>query len=172
MYKHIRDKINSGDIIEWRSASPLGSIIRFFTRQKVNHSSLCICLPQYKDWKEPHKFILEANPGGIELQLLSRRLQEFKGSAWWLKLKVGTEKTKEAIESWALPQVGVKYDYGSLFKNAIGRVSADSRKFFCSEFCYLALQHAGIILKTKKNRAPRPGEFGQFSIFDKPIQIS
>jgi hypothetical protein len=61
------------------------------------------------------------------------------------------------IETLAFQYIGVPYDYKSLFKNAFGRVSADARALFCSEYCFLCYGKTG--------KAPTPGEMPKLGIF-------
>jgi len=185
-YQTIRERIKTGDILEWQSKSIIGSAIRFITKQEVNHTSLCIDLQQYLHWLEPHKFVLEANAPGIELNLISRELGEYKGGhCWWYKLKDIYNDKRNYIANSALLQVGKKYDYNSLFKNIISRANAEANNYFCSEFAFIELVKENIIsglhfnytkqivldIKDEPVKAPRPGEFGQFGIFENPIQI-
>ena len=167
-YKQIRNQIKTGDMLEWRGRSVVGGLIRFFSKQQVNHTSLCVDLKEYANYQEPHKFILEAEPNGIELNLISRQLEDYSGSVWWSPLKPGFDSKRDLIAQWALEKVGIKYDYKSLFKNIFGHVSADAKKFFCSEYYYLALKSAGIV---PDGKAPRPGEFAKYGVHLPAIQI-
>lgn len=169
-YSEIRNKIKTGDLLEWRSKSILGFLIRSVTKKNVNHTSLCVALDEYLYWKEPHKFILEAVADGIDLNLISEELKTFKGKVFWYPLKSQYDNKRDAIAKWALLQIGKKYDYKSLFKNIIGKVSVDAKKYFCSEFCFDVLRQPHIQILSGQI-APRPGEFGQYSVFADPVEI-
>ena len=166
-YLAIRPEINTGDLLEWGSSTIIGKAIRFVTRKDVNHDSLALRFDRF-DGLLNRRFCLEALEHGIELNLLSRRLENFKGQVYWYKLKPEYNNKRSAIAGWALKQVGVKYDYGSLFKNLLGRVSTDARRFFCSEYYFMALEAVGIL---KADKAPRPGEFKAFGIHEPRVQI-
>ena len=65
---------------------------------------------------------------------------------------------------WAILEAvqGKRYDYGSLLKNIMGRVSVDSQRWFCSEAYTAMLMHRQLIDDTLKAR--RPGEFGSLDV--------
>lgn len=183
-YLAIRNLIKSGDMIEWQSAGLLGKIIRRFTGKAVNHTSLCLDLDQHFAYTEPHKFVLEANAPGIELELISRRLVNYSGRIFWSSL-LATDDQRARMERWALLQVGKPYDYGSLFRNAMGRVSTNARSLFCSEYYFIALVVGGLlpwyhfdeargVVRDENGlavKAPRPGEFEKYGIFHPAVRI-
>lgn len=166
-YNALRKYMKSGDLIEWGSASMVGGIIRFFTKKDVNHSSILLNLDLFEGLKE-RRFVLEALEHGIELNLMSKRLNEFKGTVFWSPLKPEYDHLRNEIAAWALERVGIDYDYPSLFSNIFGKVSLDGKKFFCSEYYHKAMVAAGILPKAK---AARPGEFEKFNIHSKTIEI-
>ena len=168
LYQKYRDQMKTGDCLLWRSRSALGGLIRFFSRAKVNHAGLVIRLAEYGDLRD-RRFTLEALEPGIVLRLLSMRIAKYKGRLWWYLLKPAYDGRRDRIGAWALLQVGTPYDYGSLFRNILGRVSADARALFCSEYCFIAWKEAEIPIKFEK--APIPGDIAKFDIFDEPVRI-
>lgn len=183
-YYKARPLMKTGDLLEWRSKSLLGAAIRFFSKEEVNHSGLVLALEDYGSNQGQHIFTLEAEPGGIRNNLLSAQLKDFKGSVYWYPLKGRYDLKRKAGVDWALEQVGVKYDFGSLFKNILGKVSADMRKFFCSEYAFIYYVKCGIMplltIKDSKiidkytgteQKAPRPGEFAQYGLHDDGVKI-
>lgn len=156
-YQAVRDLMKTGDLIEFGSDKLVGRIIRLFTRKKVNHTSMICLLQNYKTITEPHIYIYEANAiDGTELNLLSKVLEKYKGSARWLRLKA-TDAQREKLSDWLLEHTGIPYDFKSLFKNALGRVSAEISKLFCSEAAFLALRDGARMVTGDK--APIPGTF-------------
>ena len=166
-YLKYRNRLKTGDCILWQSRSIVGWLIRKFSKANVNHASLVISIDQYGDLAN-RRFLLEALEPGIVLRLLSKRLESFKGKVWWYPLKDKYDDRRDKMGEWALLQVGVKYDYKSLFKQILGRVSADMKELFCSEFCFIDWIKSGIKLKGK---APRPGDIPKLKIFKKPVRI-
>ena len=186
LYNQIRHEIKTGDLIEWRSNSIVGRTIRLFTGKAVNHTGIAFVMDNYGGISGRHIFTLEAAPKGIECNLLSVQLQNFKGQVFLKQLKPQFDHLRNIGIDWALEQTNTKYDYGSLFKNIFGKVSADARKFFCSEYVFIYLVICTIIKKNiydtvmkkvydmksgKEIKAPRPGEFDQFSICNKDKRI-
>lgn len=186
-YDEIRDRIKCGDLFEFGSASLLGRAIRFFTKQEVNHSALGMSIDEYSNYSGNRKFLLEADPDGIVLNTCSRSIQECLdngGVVYWSPLLPQYDSQRPFIADWALQQVGIKYDYGSLFKNAIARVNASVRKLFCSEFVFISLVTGRVLrqyrlddsgavttLRGEPVKAPRPGEFRQFGCYGEPVRI-
>lgn len=164
-YRQHKAQMQSGDLIEWQSHTALGSAIRLFTRKKVNHSSILVRPKEYASLKD-RRFLLEALGGGLVPRLLSVRLSEFKGRVWWYGLKesVATPEDREAMAVWAILEAvrGKRYDYGSLFKNMVGRVSVDGQRWFCSEAYTAMLMHRQLIDDNLKAR--RPGEFEELDV--------
>jgi len=167
MYIQVRHVMRTGDCLLWQSNSIIGWLIRKFSKANTNHASLIISLNEYGNLKD-RRFLLEALGSGIVLRLLSRRLMNFSGKVWWLPLKDKYNGNRDRIGEWSLMQVGIPYDYKSVFKQMIGRVSADVKEFFCSEFCFIGWIESGIKLKGK---APRPGDIPKLGIFKKAIRI-
>jgi len=166
MYMTVRHVMKTGDCILWQSRSVIGWLIRKFSRGNVNHASLVISLSEYGELKD-RRFLLEAL-GEIELRLLSKRLEKFSGKVWWYPLKDKYDAYRDRMGEWALLEIGVGYDYKSLFRNILGRVSANAKEFFCSEYCFIGWKESGIPLTGK---APRPADIPKLDIFKKAIRI-
>ena len=154
-YYIIRRKLDTGDLIEWRSKTLLGWLLRLRTGSNVNHSSLVVKFAL--EGCEQRRYVIEANARGIELRLLSRRLKAFKGGVYWSPLLRGFWGYRDEILGWSLDKLGTKYDYGSLVKQLISHVSVDSSRYFCSEFYQHAMEHACII--PHRDYAIQPGGF-------------
>jgi len=135
-YYSCRDDMSTGDVILYESDDPIGRAIRLFTPK--SHTSLVVRLRDYEG-KEKRRFILEANAiHGIIPVLLSKKLENYSGRAWWYPLRPEFEPVRRHIGTWAFGQIGVKYDFGGLFLSALGRVSESARALFCSEFAFAA----------------------------------
>lgn len=161
-YDAIKDQMKTGDLLQWRSNSLLGAAIRWKTKSNVNHSSLIIRLAEYEGL-ERRRYTTEALEHGIVLNFLSRRLEQFDGEVWWYQLNDTWNHARQEIGADALSMVGIPYDYKSLFYQLIGKVSADARKLFCSEYCYLSYGFTGT--------APAPADMPALGIFKQPIKL-
>ena len=172
-YKIFRHLMNNGDLLEFSSFSTIGKMIRALTRRDVNHTALVWSVDEFKSIKD-RRFIMEALSEGLELNLISARLKDYKGDVYWYSLKEEYGEYRDAVASICLLAEGrtkeIRYDYLSLFRNAYKKVSVDVEKYsFCSEFAQWVLEESGIL--KKQNKALRPGEFDDLGIFKPRIQI-
>ena len=163
-YLQIRKKIQTGDLLSWTSSNITGYAIRLFTKGQVNHSSTAINLTKYGG---DRKFCTEAMEPGCELNNLSQRLDNFKGSVYWHQLRPEFEIYRHAIGVAAFSRIGYDYDYASIFKQIFGKVSISAKKLFCSEYVYLNMIDAKVPLSTEK-KAPNPQELFTNRIFWHP----
>lgn len=162
LYTYYKDQMKTGDLLEWKSNTPLGFTIRAFTGQNVNHDSLVLRLTEYEGL-ERRRWTMEALENGTVLNLLSRRLEQFDGEVWWYPLKDEWNPKRGEIGERACKMVGIPYDYPSLFKNAFTRTMADAERLFCSEYCFLSWGLEG--------EAPVPGKILELGIFKEGVQI-
>lgn len=169
-YISCRPMMQTGDLLQYRSKSCLGWLIRLFTGHEVNHSGLVVRIKEHENRKD-RRWTLEALESGIVLHLLSRRLtKDFKGEAWWYPLLPEFDAYRDAIGGWAFSKVGVGYDYWGLLKQAAARVAPDARRFWCSEFCYFAYKEVAIPIPEFEH-GPRPGDMPKLNIFGPRVQI-
>jgi hypothetical protein len=161
-YMSVRHQMKTGDLLQWHSNSLIGAIIRWRTHSNVNHSSLVLRLDEYAG-KEDRRWTTEALEHGTVVDLLSRRLADYDGSVWWYPLRDELEGKRKSIGEKALELIGVPYDYGSIIKQIFGRVSANARRLFCSEYCYISYGYSG--------KAPTPADMPNLGIFKAPIKI-
>ena len=164
-YENVRDRMASGDVILWKGEGFISWLIRRFT--DFSHASLVLRLKEFQGLRD-RRFLVEALASGVELRLLSRRLRGYRGEAWWFPLKTDYQEKRAAIVAWALNQIGKPYDYGSLFRNILGRVSEDAHAYFCSELVFSSFKHAGLVSGSK---APRPGDIAGWGCLDEPVRI-
>jgi hypothetical protein len=161
-YHAVKEKMKTGDLLQWRSNSVVGSLIRWRTRADVNHSSLVMRFAEYQG-EERRRFTTEALEHGTVLNLLSRRLETFDGSCWWHPLRPDWNNRRREIGERALDLIGIPYDYRSIVSQIFGRVSSDARRLFCSEYCFLCYGQEGI--------APTPADMPLLGIFGPGVQI-
>lgn len=162
LYNRHKYNMRTGDLLLWRANSLLGVAIRFFSKAPVNHASLVMHFSQYEG--DVHRrFTTEALAKGITLNLLSKQLEQYDGRVWWYPLRSDWESRRPMIGTTAMQYIGTPYDYKSLFRNAFGRVSADARELFCSEYCFVCYGLNGT--------APTPGDMPSLGIFREPVLI-
>ena len=135
-YRRKRDDMHTGDVILFSSDDILGRAIRLFTSR--SHVSLVVRLPDYEG-REKRRFVLEAHAiHGVVPVLLSKKLENYNGRAWWQPLRDEFDLVRRHIGTWAFAQIGKKYDYPGLLASALGHVSENAGAFFCSEFAFMA----------------------------------
>lgn len=158
--------MRTGDCLLYRSKTLLGWVIRLFS-PTFNHAGLVVRFDQYQG-QECRLWTLEALEHGVVLNYLSRRLGECDAEVWWYPLKDKYNSKRDLVGEFALVQSGQPYDYDSLFKNILGRVSVNARELFCSELAFMSWRYAGIV---KGDTAPRPGDIPGLGIFKEKVQI-
>ena len=168
-YQDYRPFLHDGDILEWSSDAIIGRLIQLFAKTDVNHTSGVIRMKQYEDDPGDRVFTTEAISHGVSLTYLSRALQGCRKRVYWLPLKPEYDKYRRDIARAQLSMVGVPYDYQNLFKSALGRVSTNAKRLFCSEMIGWSLEQAGVI--PKQPSALWPGEFAALGIFQKRVRI-
>ena len=147
LYKRYRPFMKEGDPIQMHSYSGLGWLIRYFSSPGIlkntaiiNHTST-LKKESYEGVKH-RRWILEALAKGPEYNLLSERLEEYNGKVYWLPVRDVFDSWRGAVMAWQVLQVNKGYDYESLFKQAVTKVSADARALYCSEYWCMGWEHA------------------------------
>jgi hypothetical protein len=155
LYDAVKDQVATGDVLQWHSNSLIGSGIRLRKGGNVNHTGLIIRLAEFEGL-ERRRFTLEALEDGVVLNLLSRRLEVFKGKVYLHQLKKEHDLMRQRIGERALSMVGIPYDYTSIIRECFGNAQMDMDKLFCSEFAWFA--------ETGKmtGEAPDPVEFEEY----------
>lgn len=167
-YLEVRNQMKTGDVILWKTTSPVSWAIRVFSGGDFNHASLIVDIDGYDELVD-RKFLLESVSSGVVLSSLSRKLKEHHGEAYWFSLKDEYNDKRMDIGNWSFQQVGVKYDYIGLFRQIFGRISANADLFFCSEFPYFAWKNVSIPMNNPSKLAPRPGDIPDLGIFKNDV---
>lgn len=135
--------MNTMDLLQWRSNSILGKIIRWRTGGYFNHTGVVIRFQDFEQ-REPRRWTVHATEHGLTLNYLSRELESYDGEVWWYRVKPGLKEQSIDAGCWMLEQVGVPYDFEGLFKNLFGKVIADVNRMFCSEAVFIGWQFVAI----------------------------
>ncbi len=182
-YKELRSEFQTGGLLEFCAHGELGTAIREFTKQDVNHSAMVIRVDDFSADPSHQVFILEADTK-IRLVPASFDLDAFTGEVYYSPLLPEFDHCRNDIAAWAMDQLGKDYDYESLFRNMFGPVYADSGRMFCSELVFIA-DVAGGVAKGKyalidgkvwdaygnQVKAPVPGTFGQYEWYGERVAI-
>jgi hypothetical protein len=163
LYDQVKNEMGTGDILYWRSNSLVGKLIRWRTGGEGNHISQIIRIAECEG-EDGRRYHTEALERGVYANLLSTRLNNFKGKVWWLPLKPEWDSKRIEIGIRMASMWGTEYDFKSLFWQILGKVSSDAEQLFCSEFAWLALGYTGT--------APNPKELAEgMDIYRKKVLI-
>ena len=131
-YLTFRDQIQTMDLIQWHGDSLISKIIRWKTGGSETHSGIACRLADVD-----RVMTLEAISRGAVPNPLSKVLGKYKGKAYWHPLKEEYRPYVAESFNWMYDRIGTGYDYESVTSHLFGRVSADARALFCSEYVFL-----------------------------------
>lgn len=162
-YLQHRPFMRDGDVLEWSSPTVIGKMIRMGTGKDVNHTGAVINMVRYD-----RVLTAEAVGRGFKLSRISQAIQHHD-HLFWLRLRPEYDHLRTDVAKTLLDLVDVRYDFGSVFKSAFGRVSSEVGRVFCSEAVEYALVKTGII--KPQGYAAWPGDFENFGCFFPRIKI-
>jgi len=163
-YLEIRDSLQTGDLVEFQGKSIISRLIRWRTKQIVNHTAIIIRLHSYFTERV---FVTEAL-SLVTLSPLSERLKRYKGHVYVSRLKPLYASYRKDIGRFVLLQAGKKYDYSGLAKQVFGHINVDLHRLFCSELATAAYQATGLLNGAK---ALWPGEFQKTGLFEEKERL-
>ena len=162
-YNEVKHLIQTGDLLMWSSDGIVGKAIRWRTLSEFSHASLAIRLADYEG-AEGRRFTTEALADGVVLNVLSARLAHYKGRVWWFPLDEERCNVKRShVGECALSFIGTPYDYQSILRLCLKRVSTEMNKLFCSEYCAVCYGLGG--------EAPTPADMPKLGIFKDPVRL-
>ncbi len=151
LYNAVRDQIQTGDWIGWKTPKLLGFGIRFWQRfwyglkEPINH--VAIVKKQQMGGQE-RVFILESMGHGLQLRLLSERLFDAKGEAYLYKLKPLYDPMRPTIGLCIdaridrLEEIDDEYDLKGCLANWRQRAPKNGSDYYCSEMAYIIHEEA------------------------------
>ena len=131
-YRDVRHLIQTMDLIQWHGDSLISKIIRWKTGGPETHSGIACRLADVD-----RVMTLEAISKGAVPNPLSYVLGKYKGKAYWHPLKEEYRLFIAEAFNWMYDRIGTGYDYEGVARQLFGRVSADARALFCSEYVFL-----------------------------------
>lgn len=126
VYRELRDKIKTGDILAFQGSDRISRIIECYSRSELSHVGIAVWM---KINEENRLFICESTnlnmvkafeqgkfKRGCQFIALSQKLENFSGLAYWAKLKIPlTEEETQKILCWLTQKESSNVDY-SYFK--------------------------------------------------------
>jgi len=183
-YNEIRDKLRTGDRLDFISPGLIGKTISLFSAR--THTTIIVRLREYEG-EEKRRFFLEADAiRGFSLTRVSKRLEGYRGKIWWTPLRPEFEEARRYIGTEAFGMVGTRYDIEGLFGNLGGHVPEGIAALFCSEAVWIATrkgviasndpelaERVGADWMTINYKAARPGDFLNFdNTYLDPVRIA
>ena len=159
LYFPHREKLQAGDLLQWRSETPLGWAIRFARKVRTaigalwhlkwvwpeirdNHSSWVVKEPYHQDTSR--RYHCESVSRGLTLRILSDRLMEHKGKVWWHPLLAGHSHARDCMSRWGYDNQDLGYDFLSIFKQIYRGVKVGTSRVFCSESVCAVVRDCGL----------------------------
>ena len=161
-YNALKDGMQTGDIVLWHNNSLLGVLIRECSDAKYNHASLIMRIQAYEG-AEGRRFLTEELEHGAVLTLLSKRLAETDGEAYWYPLNDEWSHKRAEIGERALQWIGTPYNYAELLKMAVEKCKTGTDAMICSEYCFQCLGFSGTV--------PTPGQLPDLNVFKDPVRL-
>ena len=191
-YEKCRDEIKSGDVIAFSGKEGFSSLIKWATRSQYSHVGIVLEV-QMDGGFGRSLLVVESTTSvgytdaegksvikGVQINWLSKRLDMYNGSVWWVPLK---EKIPQAglerMQSWLRQTNNKKIPYDrtqplgaglDLFDSVLGLANkVDLTHLFCSELVTAALQKAGILDDPEIDASEQtPRDVINFSCFINP----
>lgn len=178
IYHDNREPMKTGDVIAFEGTDYGARLIMWGTKSKYSHVGLVV---RITDVSADRVFIAESvTNSGVVLLPLSRKLEGYKGKAWWLALKTDAVENEEdkstLIYKWAMLELGKKYDFkliGSLVKNIFFKCvlpPPNKNEYICSEFVATAFKEVNI-LPDNLSTELTPEGIAELPILDKPVEL-
>jgi hypothetical protein len=155
-YQQYRERIKTGDLIQFESTDIISRIISWRTGSRITHSAMAFWLvgPTGK----LRLYVLEGVVFGVFPTYLSNRVAWYlpHGNMYWHKVRPEWAEYGAKAADTLLDFVGTYYDYKDLFLQAIRRVTINPAKLFCSEAVTVAWKD--ILNLPRDFPVPYPGE--------------
>ena len=191
-YKTIRPTLKTGDVIAFSGKGRASNLIKWKTNSDYSHvgmvldtvmgglgktvmlveSTSLVNIPD-AETKELWK--------GVQIHILSNRLDNYDGKAWVLPLKNPISDTKQIeMQRWLRKKHQEKTPYDTvqalgagmdLFDNLGLENDVDFNSLFCSELVTKALQIADVVDCNINPSEMTPADVGRFSCFGDAVRL-
>ena len=155
-YNDIRDQLQPGDLIAYGGMGWVSKLIKWSTGSPVSHVGVVARV----DSGHERVMVMESTSlngrKGVQMNRLSKRVQEYNGHVWWLPLSDRSREKLDIDKFWEYlwAQDGKKYDYLQASMSAtLFWAREDFGKLFCSELVAGAYEAGGLIAKINSSEA-------------------
>ncbi len=185
-YQSCKERMKTGDLLQWKYNSLGWWLYRKATFSKVNHSSMVLRLKEYEQLPGK-RFTTESTQHGTILNRLSHRLENYHVEVWWYPLEDKWEPYRQKIGEAMLARIGIPFDFGSAFNISFRRFLGyvcrivgkkrgsemlerckdrhEQDKVFCSEYCYWVYEECLRNELNKLSELPLPKDILKLGIF-------
>lgn len=192
VYEGVRDQLRTGDIVAFSGKGRVSGMIKWATRSRYSHVGVLlvgevegfgrtVLLCESTTLSDLPDAVDRTFRRGVQIQLLSQRLDSYDGSAWWLPLVDPLEELPHRRFVGWLRETHVKrtpYDdtqaigAGIDFWDSIGLANdPDFSRLFCSELVARAFQVAGILPPEYNASEATPADIVGLSIFGRRVEL-
>lgn len=193
-YDEYRPKIKTGDVIAFSGNSLVSKIIKWKTGSPYSHVGIVLDVNMGGAIGQSILFIESTilnNAAdlkhlefikGVQMHFLSKRLESYDGSAWWLPLQEELlPHQTHNIQSWlrqihnekvkydAIQALGAGMDFFDWFPGIENE--KDFSSLFCSELVTKALQVAGLIDDNINASEQTPADVAGFDCFSDAVRL-
>lgn len=192
-YEEYRSQMQTGDVIAFSGNVGFSNVIKWATKSPYSHVGIVVKAALGSGLGDSILIIestLETNVldaqkkqaiKGIQMHWLSKRIELYNGSVYWLGLKNPLDPEKQAkMEAWLRETHNkkVRYDYLQIYNAAIDWFDElglsnqpEFSTLFCSELVAKALQIAGAIDPSLNASEKTPGDVVNFPCFKDPVVL-
>lgn len=191
-YEQYRPQMKTGDLIAFSGNAGFSHVIKWATRSHYSHVGIVLKAEMGSGFGDSilviestlQTTVLDASKQaikGIQMHWLSKRIDLYDGSVYWLQLKAPMAPEKQAeMEAWLRETHNqkVSYDYLQIYGAAIDWFDElgltnqpDFSTIFCSELVAKALQIGGAIDPNINPSEKTPDDVVKFICYDEPILL-
>jgi hypothetical protein len=179
IYNAVKDKMKTGDGVGFVNTGFISKAIMWKTHKDVapnnpiqlSHFGGIIRAGKYEG-KEERRFTIEAMNEGFYPDILSHVIKDYKGHIYWYPLQDEWDEHRDHLGAEILSMIGIGYDWLSIGKQLVGKVSADARKMFCSEAWQIGYQNvAQHLCNDQKGKALTPTGMWKLGVFKQPVKL-
>lgn len=191
-YIEVRSSLKTGDVIAFSGKGRASEIIKWYTNSEFSHvgivlntsmteiGSIVLLIESTSLVNIPDAVTKELWKG-VQIHILSNRLNNYDGEAWVLPLKSPLNEARSRdMQQWLRRTHTDKIPYdtvqaigaGADLIDMFGIVNEpDFSSLFCSELVTKALQIAGVVPAYVNPSEITPADVSRFECFDEPIKI-
>jgi hypothetical protein len=192
-YEQYRPQMKTGDLIAFSGNAGFSHVIKWATRSPYSHVGIVLKAEMGSGFGDSilliestlQTTVLDANNKqaikGMQMHWLSKRIDLYNGSVYWLQLKAPMAPEKKAqMEAWLRETHNqkVSYDYLQIYNAAIDWFDElglsnqpDFSTLFCSELVAKALQIGGVIDPNINPSEKTPDDVVNFICYDQPVLL-